>query len=128
MSSIGTQTTHEDFLAEALDSNRKAKDDAREYHKLTANEPKVLKFIIEDKSKDIQVERKNDENGKPYSQTVFLRVVNLNSEVQDEKPLRTSSKRLLEKLNEKFSEGSFTLEITKVGQNFDTDYKVRAVS
>lgn len=117
-----------EFLQASLDSNKSAKDDAREYHKLEANEPKTLKFIIENKAEDIVVERKHDEeNGKPYSVTTFKRVVNLNSEVQDEKPLKTSSRRLLEKLNEKFSEGKFVLEILKYGSNYDTDYKVRAV-
>src|ERR1041384_8143200 len=120
MSSVGS--SQQDFLGEALDSNKSARDDARDYHKLTANEPKTLKFIIEDKAQDIKVERKIDEQtNKPYSETTFRRVVNLQSEVQDEKPLRTSSRRLLEKLNEKFNEGQFTLEITKVGQDFNTD-------
>ena len=125
--SVG-QANAGDYLQESLDSNKSARDDAREYHKLEANEPKTLKFIIDDKAQDISVERKHDEeDGKPYSVTTFKRVVNLNSEVQDEKPLKTSSKRLLEKLNEKFSEGKFTLEIVKFGSNYDTDYKVRAV-
>ncbi len=125
--SLGS-VTQDDYLAESLLQQKAAKDDAREYHKLVANEPKTLQFIIEDKERDILVERKEDEKtGKPYSETTFVRVVNLGSEVQQPKPLRTASVRLLTKLNEKFNEDQFTLKITKFGENFDTDYKVEVV-
>ena len=120
--------TSEDYLAESLTELKSAKDDAREYHKLESGVPKTLQFIIEDKKRDILVERKNDEKtGKPYSETTFVRVINLNSQVQEPKPLRTGSVRLLKKLNDQFGEGNFTLEITKFGEQFDTDYKVKAV-
>lgn len=125
--SLGS-VTQDDYLADSLTQLASAKDDARDYHKLSANEPKTLQFIIEDKTRDILVERKTDEKtGKPYSETTFVRVINLNSEVQEPKPLRTASVRLLTKLNEKFNEGQFTLEITKFGEAFDTDYKVKSV-
>lgn len=127
--SVGqTQGASGGFLAESLESLKSAKDDAREYHKLEVNVPKTLQFIIEDKERDILVERKeNEDDKKPYSETTFVRVINLKSEVQEPKPLRTSSVRLLKKLSDEFDEGNFTLEITRFGEKFDTDYKVRAV-
>lgn len=126
--SLSPQTESEDFLADSLASNKTAKDDAREYHKLVSGEPKTLQFVIEDKARDVLVERKEDENShKPYSETTFVRVINLKSEVQQPKPLRTSSIRLLKKLNEQFSQGNFSLEITRFGEKYDTDYKVRSV-
>lgn len=120
--------SEEGYLAKSLESLKSAKDDAREYHKLESGVPKTLQFIIEDKERDILVERKeNEDDGKPYSETTFVRVINLKSEVQEPKPLRTSSTRLLKKLSDQFDEGNFTLEITRFGEKFDTDYKVKAV-
>ena len=128
MSLGDTQEVGEGYLSESLKSLANAKDDAREYHKLEALKPKLLQFIIEDKKRDILVERKvGKEDNKPYSETTFVRVVNLKSEMQEPKPLRTSSVRLLKKLSEQFDEGNFTLEITRYGDKFDTDYKVKAV-
>ena len=125
---MSLNTTSDDYLAESLTELKSAKDDAREYHKLESGVPKTLQFIIEDKKRDILVERKQDEkSGKPYSETTFVRVINLNSQVQEPKPLRTGSVRLLKKLNDQFNEGNFTLEITKFGEQFDTDYKVKSV-
>jgi hypothetical protein len=116
------------YLAESLESLKAAKDDAREYHKFETDVPKTLQFIIEDKERDILVERKeNEDDGKPYSETTFVRVINLNSEVQQPKPLRTSSTRLLKKLSRQFDEGNFTLKITRFGEKYDTDYEVEAV-
>ena len=128
MSDGSTQGVGEGYLSESLSSLANAKDDAREYHKLEALKPKLLQFIIEDKKRDILVERKvGKEDNKPYSETTFTRVVNLKSEMQEPKPLRTSSVRLLKKLSEQFDEGNFTLEITRYGDKYDTDYKVKAV-
>lgn len=128
MSVGNTQEVSEGYLAESLNSLKSAKDDAREYHKLESNVPKTLQFIIEDKKRDILVERKVGEtDGKPYSETTFVRVINLKSEMQEPKPLRTSSTRLLKKLSDQFDEGNFTLEITRYGEKFDTEYKVKAV-
>lgn len=125
---MSLNTTSDDYLAESLTELKSAKDDAREYHKLESGVPKTLQFIIEDKKRDILVERKQDEkSGKPYSETTFVRVINLNSQVQEPKPLRTGSVRLLKKLNDQFNEGNFTLEITKFGEQYDTDYKVKSV-
>jgi len=125
---LSLNTTSDDYLAESLTELKSAKDDAREYHKLESGVPKTLQFIIEDKKRDILVERKQDEkSGKPYSETTFVRVINLNSQVQEPKPLRTGSVRLLKKLNDQFNEGNFTLEITKFGEQYDTDYKVKSV-
>jgi len=125
---MSLNTTSDDYLAESLTELKSAKDDAREYHKLESGVPKTLQFVIEDKKRDILVERKQDEkSGKPYSETTFVRVINLNSQVQEPKPLRTGSVRLLKKLNDQFNEGNFTLEITKFGEQFDTDYKVKSV-
>ena len=128
MSLGSTQEQGDTFLAKSLAENKSAKDDAREYHKLESGVPKTLQFIIEDKDRDVLVERKMDKDNKPYSETTFVRVINLKSEVQEPKPLRTASVRLLKKLTEKFDEGHFTLEITRFGEQFETDYKVKVVN
>lgn len=126
--SLANVANSDTFLAKSLSSLHDAKDDARDYHKLETNVPKVLQFIIEDKERDVLVERKESEDdGKPFSETTFVRVINLGSQVQEPKPLRTSSVRLLKKLTEQFDEGNFTLEIMRYGEKYDTDYRVKAV-
>lgn len=129
--SLGSLANSDTFLAKSLESLHDAKDDAREYHKLETNVPKVLQFIIEDKERDVLVERKvkedGEDKGKPFSETTFVRVINLGSQMQEPKPLRTSSVRLLKKLTDFFDQGEFTLEIMRYGEKYDTDYRVKVV-
>ena len=116
------------FLEGALDQDEKARDDAREYHKLVSGKPKHLLFIIDNEETDTKVERKiGEDDNKPYSELTFLRVIDLDSEVQEPKPLRTTSKMLKLALKQAFDSGNFKLEIVKTGEGKTTQYSVRAI-